>query len=66
MVKTNCFGYEPTTERCKVLKYVVCKKRECTFFKPKGTECVGCLYEHKAANIKCKDCRWSANKEVKA
>ena len=33
MVKTDCFAYQERCKQCRVLSELVCKKRECTFYK---------------------------------
>ena len=32
-IKTDCFGYDKPSKRCKIMTEVVCKNRNCTFYK---------------------------------
>lgn len=34
-VKTDCFGYDKTKKKCKVLKELFCSKSVCEFYKTK-------------------------------
>lgn len=34
-LKVDCFGYDKTKRKCKVLKILECKKKECKFYKSK-------------------------------
>ena len=34
-VKVDCFGYDKTKHKCKVLKNLECTKKECKFYKSK-------------------------------
>ncbi len=46
--KKDCFAYKLTNkngilnEKCKALKEMYCRREECKFYKPKGTECDSC------------------------
>lgn len=32
-IKVDCFGYNKTNRECKVMEELICKKRNCTFYK---------------------------------
>ena len=32
-MKTDCFGYDKLSGKCKIMSEEICKKRNCTFYK---------------------------------
>ena len=54
-VKKDCFAYDESTKRCKILRSVFCKWQQCRFYKKKGTLCNGCLSKGNA--LACSHCQ---------
>jgi hypothetical protein len=52
--KYDCFAFNG--QICGALERTYCRYGECGFYKPKGTECKKCKYEH-APNEFCEKCK---------
>lgn len=37
-VKTDCFKYDPEIQNCTLMTELICLKRKCSFYKPKGCD----------------------------
>lgn len=35
--KTDCFAYNPDNDNCKAMSYLLCKEKDCSFYKEKST-----------------------------
>ena len=57
--KRSCFAY--SEGECTVLDELVCKTKECSFYKPAGTECDSC---HNKKTVNCRYCVNNASCKV--
>lgn len=53
-VKKDCFAYE--NKKCLALSELVCKKKKCSFYKLKGTQCDTCSRKGES-DTRCKMCK---------
>jgi hypothetical protein len=37
-VKTDCFKYDPEIKNCTIMTELICLRRKCSFYKPKGCD----------------------------
>ena len=45
-IKTDCFGYDPSTKECTAMKELICMNKKCSFYKPREAAAGSSQEEH--------------------